>query len=43
MVNKSVSHMYIIFEDRILAQSQTMILSSRNNVNTENTFVDLTE
>jgi len=44
MVNKSVCPIFILFfEDRILAQGQTMMLSSRNNVNTKNTFVDLTE
>jgi len=43
MVNKSVSIFILFFEDRNLAQGQTMILSSRDNVNTANIFVDLTE
>jgi hypothetical protein len=35
---------FILFLDgKIIAQGQTIILSSRNNLNTGNTFVDLTE
>ena len=43
MVNKRVSLFILFFEDRILAQGQTMILSSKSNLNMEATFVELTE
>ena len=33
----------LFLDAKIIAQGQTMILSSKNNQNTENTFVDLTE
>jgi hypothetical protein len=33
----------LFLDDKIIAQGQTIILSSRNNLNTGNTFVDLTE
>jgi hypothetical protein len=33
----------LFLDVKIIAQGQTMILSSKNNQNTENTFVDLTE
>jgi hypothetical protein len=33
----------LFLDGKIIAQGQTIILSSRNNLNTGNTFVDLTE
>jgi hypothetical protein len=33
----------LLLDDKIIAQGQTMILSSKNNLNMENTFVHLTE
>jgi hypothetical protein len=33
----------LFLDDKIIAQGQTMISSSRNNLNMGNTFVDLAE
>jgi hypothetical protein len=38
-----LSYPFQLYISKIIAQGQTMILSSRNNLNTGNTFVDLTE
>jgi len=40
---QNVSYIYIIFDDKIIVWPRAMMLSSRNNLNAENTFVDLTE